>query len=205
MNLGVLLLSLTILGYASHYLNQKFLSSSLLKPLYYLGTTIHELSHAIACIAAGAPIHSIKIFSPEPQVTHGKPFLPWMTQPLISLAPVVCGLLFLFAINHWLLKDYLILSTPTDLTETGTILKNLLLSLHLADFRTYIWLFLTLNVGAMLGPSWQDLKNIWPFLIIAWFITWPPLLSLGLLVNTLLIANILIQGIIIAVFGIIKR
>lgn len=33
-------------------------------------------------------------------------------------------------------------------------------------WQSWVLLFLLVNVGAMLGPSFQDMKNIWPALII---------------------------------------
>ena len=52
---------------------------------------------------------------------------------------------------------------------------------------------LLFNAGAMLGPSTQDLKNVWPILILLFFINSPALAGLGLAALGLILANIMMQ------------
>ena len=52
---------------------------------------------------------------------------------------------------------------------------------------------LSFNAGAMLGPSIQDLKNVWPVLIILFFVGSPLLAGLGLTALSLIFVNIAIQ------------
>ena len=61
-----------------------------------------------------------------------------------------------------------------------------------------------LNVGAMIGPSWQDLKNIWPMLIILLFFSYSLFDYLGFLAIVLILINILIQISFIIIIKIIK-
>ena len=50
-----------------------------------------------------------------------------------------------------------------------------------------------LNVGTMIGPSFRDLKNFWPVLLIFFFIGYPPFLNFAYLVLGLILTNILLQ------------
>jgi len=56
---------------------------------------------------------------------------------------------------------------------------------------------LLLNSGAMLGPSLQDIKNMWLVLIILFFIKIPFLAEIGLAAAALIAANICVQAILI--------
>lgn len=192
-NLGILIITITFLGYFSNFLNGKYLSFAPIKWLYYLGALIHELSHAIFCILTGAKIKKIAIFSSAPQVTHNKSKIPILGQMLISLAPMIGGILFLYFINHFWLKDYITINSISSFVD---ILKSPLLILSQINIFTWqglVIILVSLNTGAMIGPSTQDLKNIWPILIVLFFIKWQFMSKIFLIIISLIITNIIIQ------------
>jgi hypothetical protein len=66
-------------------------------------------------------------------------------------------------------------------------------------------IFLLFNAGAMLGPSTQDLKNVWPMLIVLFFINSPLLARLGLAALGLILANIVLQFLAITLILLLRR
>lgn len=193
MNLGILIISISILGYCSNYLNYRYLNFSLLHWLYHIGVIIHETSHAIACIFTGAKITEFKIFDKQPRVSHTKSKIPILGQALISLAPIVGGFLFLYLVNRYLLLNYLTINEISSWSEIFNIPLNILSQINIATWQGWVILLLSFNVGAMIGPSFQDLKNIWWIFIILFFIKWPLLINVGLIIIGLIITNIIIQ------------
>jgi len=75
----------------------------------------------------------------------------------------------------------------------------LLSQVDLREWEGWALIVLFLNAGAMLGPSFQDLKNIWPLLLVLFFVQFPFIANLGLLAVSLIVVNIMIQVIAIAV------
>lgn len=205
MNLGILIIIISILGYFSNYLNYSYLNYSLTRWLYYLGVIIHESSHAILCAFTGAKITEFKIFNRQPHVSHKKSKIPILGQTLISLAPLAGGFLFLYLINKYLLLNYLNITNITSWSEILSIPLNILSQINVATWQGWIIILLSLNVGAMIGPSSQDLKNIWWVFIILFFIKWPFLTNIGLLIIGLIITNIIIQFSLILLLKIFKK
>ena len=204
MNLGLIIISITVLGFISNWLNNKYLNFKLINWLYYLGAAIHEMSHAILCVLTGAKITEFKIFSKQPHVAHARSRLPLIGQPLISLAPIAGGLFFIYAINHWLLNNHFTLNAPHNINEIFNTLVSFIAQINLLDWQSWIMIILFINIGAMIGPSTKDLKNIWPILIIMLFINWPALINIGLIAVSLIIINIFLQIIAIIISQFIK-
>ena len=205
MNLGILIILIALLGYISNWLNWRYLNYSVVRLLFYVGAFLHELSHVIFCRLTGATITGGNIFSRKPHVIHSKPKLPFIGQLLISLAPIIGGLLFLFLINKYYLVNYFEIPQFSDWQSALIAPLSLLSQINLLDWQSWLMILLFLNVGAMIGPSLQDLKNIWPIMIILLFIKCSPLLSLSLLVIILILTNIIIQIILILVIRYLSR
>ncbi len=106
-NIGVIVIAITALGYVSNFLNWRFLDYAPIRALYYVGALVHETSHAIACILTGARIEQFTVFSNQPQVVHRKSRLPILGELIISAAPIAGGLLFLFLVNRYALGTIL--------------------------------------------------------------------------------------------------
>jgi hypothetical protein len=205
MNLGTLIILISVLGYLSNYLNYSYLNHYLTRWLYYLGVIIHESSHAILCILTGARITEFKIFNKQPRVSHKKSKIPILGQTLISLAPMVGGFLFLYLINKYLLLNYLNINSINTWSEIFRVPLTILSQIKISTWQGWVIILLSLNVGAMIGPSSQDLKNIWWIFIILFFIQWPWLINIGLLIIGLIITNIIIQLSLILLLKIFKR
>jgi len=199
MNLGILIILIVFLGYISNWLNWRYLNYSVVCFLFYIGAVIHELSHVAFCFLTGATVKEIDIFSKKPHIIHSKPRIPLIGSLLISLAPIIGGLLFLFLINKYCLADYFTIPQFLEWQGFLTALPALLSQINLLDWQDWLMILLSLNIGAMIGPSLQDIKNIWPIIIIFFFIKWPLLINIGLLVIVLILANIAIQIILILI------
>jgi len=194
MSLGLTLVLVTLFGCLSNWLNWRYLNSRILHLLYYIGAFVHEGSHALLCLLVGARIHEFKVFSPEPHVTHGEPRLPIIGKVLISSAPLFGGLIFLFLVNHYLLGDSFVLAPHIgnwDDSFMGAL--QILEQIRLFEWQSWVMLLLFLNVGAMIGPSVQDMRNIWPAVILLFFISPPLLVDISLVALSMIFVNILIQ------------
>ncbi len=198
-NLGILIILIAILGYISNWLNWKYLNNFVIRFLYYIGTFIHEVSHIIFCILTGAKISKISIFSKQPKIIHSKSRIPIIGQALISLAPIIGGLAFLYVINRFCLSNYF--TIPSNFKDFLTIFSGI----GILDWQLWVMILLSFNMGAMLGPSLQDLKNIWFILILLLFIQWQDLINLSLLAILLILINILIQGVLIGVVFLVRK
>ncbi len=192
-NLGILIISITVLGYFSNLLNGRFLNSYFVRWLYYVGAIIHELSHATLCVLTGAKITDASIFSKSPHITHQKSKIPILGQALISLAPIAGGILFITLINHLLLNDFVVFKTINNISEIPKYILEILNKLNFIKWQSLVFILLILNSGAMIGPSFQDLKNIWPLIIISFFIKSQFLSSILLGVISIIILNLLLQ------------
>ncbi len=194
MNLGLVIVLVVLFGYASDWLNWRFLNYRITRLLYYVGALVHETSHAILCVLTGAKIREFSVFSSQPHVTHEKSRLPLIGNLLISSAPIFGGLLFLFLINRYVLENYFLL-VPFTGNWNYLILEpiNLLAQIRLFDWQSWVMLALFINIGAMIGPSTRDIKNVWPAVIILFFVQSPPLVDLGLVALSLIVVNIAIQ------------
>ena len=193
MNLGLLIILISLLGTASNWLNWRFLNYKIVRLLYYLGAVIHETSHAIFCFLTGAEIIEINFFSKQPHVIHLKSKLPFVGEMLISLAPIIGGLFFIFLINRYYLTSSFIIPNLRNWDDIIAAPFKILAQINLLSWKSWIMILFFLNVGAMIGPSWQDLKNIWPIMIILLFFSYPLFDYLGLLAVVLILINILIQ------------
>lgn len=175
MSLGLVISLIVASGYASVWLTGRYLNYRPMRALYYIGAVIHESSHALLCLIVGARIREISFFSAQPHVTHDRSRLPLIGPALISLAPIAGGLAFLFAIERSVPWHYLAIA------------------------------ILALNAGAMLGPSLQDLKNMWLALILLYFISWPAVEQLGIAALSYIALNIALQIVLILIIKIAQR
>ncbi len=191
-NLGFLVLLVSLFGYISHYLNLHFLRSSLWRYSYLLGAIVHELSHALLCILTGAKIKEFSVFSRQPRVVHLRSRWGLIGQLLISLAPIAGGVAFLAAVNRFLLNDYFAVEI-VNLGQLAEGIGSLLARFNWLSWQSWLMLFIVLNSGAMLGPSGQDLKNIWPAIVVLLFVSFAPLAKILLLALLVIGANIILQ------------
>ena len=208
-SLGVVIVLIAAFGYCSNFLNWRYLNYGLTRLLYYIGALVHETSHAILCVLTGAKIEVFTVFGDQPQVVHRKSKIPLLGELLISAAPIAGGLLFLFLINRFALGNYF--TMPTVQFSSWHDWRNilvaplaLLVQIDLLQWQSWVAILLSFNAGAMLGPSARDLKNVWPMLIVLFFIKSSLLLSLALAALSLILFNIILQIIAIAFLGVVR-
>jgi len=208
MSLGIVIVLITAFGYVSNALNWRYLNNGAVRFLYYIGAFVHEASHAVLCILTGARIRKFVVFSDQPHVIHERSKIPFLGELLISAAPIAGGLLFLFLVNRYLLGNYFVLPQGVDWHSGKSVIAATLGFLSQIDlFRWQSWamMLLLVNAGAMLGPSTQDLKNIWPLLIVLFFVNVPLLAELGLAALGLIVADIVIQIVVILLVAPFRR
>ena len=194
MSLGFTIILVVIFGYISNWLNWHYLNYKVNHLLYYVGAFVHESSHAIMCFVTGAKIYEFKVFSSQPHVTHGYSKIPFLGKILISSAPIFGGVFFLFLINHYVLKDYFIITTISANWENILVEPLRILSqMNLFGWQSWVMIFMLFNSGAMIGPSTQDIKNIWPIVILLFFISSPLFTGISLIALSLITVNIVIQ------------
>ena len=204
-NLGLLIIFITLLGYIGNWINWRYLNYKLTHLLYFIGAFVHETSHALACLLTGARITEYNIFSRQPRVVYSpNPRLPLIGRLLISLAPLIGGLLFLFLINHYWLSGYFNLPQVSDWRDIPLIPLGLLSQINLLGWQSWVMILLFLNVGAMIGPSVKDLKNIWPVFPVFFFVKSPLFVNFAFLVIGLILTNIIIQFFLILLINLIK-
>jgi len=198
--LGVVIVLVTAFGYASNFLNWRFLNYGVTRFLYYIGALVHETSHAILCVLTGAKIEEFTVFGEQPQVVHRKSKIPLLGELLISAAPIAGGLLFLFLVNRFLLGNYFTMpevqfSSWYDWRSLAMAPLMLFSQLNFLQWQSWVAILLSFNVGAMIGPSMRDLGNVWPMLIILFFVRSALLTSLAFAALGLILFNILLQSV----------
>jgi hypothetical protein len=112
---------------------------------------------------------------------------------LISFAPIVGGLLFLFLVNRYFLGSYFAMPQFSGWRDIFTGALKLLEQINPLQWQSWVMILLFFNVGAMLGPSPRDLKNIWPILIVLFFVKSAFFADLGLMALSLIFVNIALQ------------
>jgi len=143
-----LILFVTLILAASS-LVQYFLLNSFIGRRYRLfvapGVVVHEFSHALFCLLTGAKIQSIELFKKEGgQVAYTKSKIPVISDFLISMAPLLIGLVIIYFLSHWL----------------GIADKKTVLSFNYHSFSNWIIFYLIVSIAVTMTPSKQDLKNI---------------------------------------------
>lgn len=202
--IGIIILAISFLGYISNWLNWRFLNYKANQWLYYLGAFVHETSHAIFCFLMRAKISEYKIFTSQPHVSYSKPRVKLIGDFLISIAPIIGGLTFLFFVNKYLLTNNFIMPEFSSWQSLPTDFLQFIKQIDITKWQNWLALFFFFNVGAMISPSWQDLKNVWLVMIILLFIPWNFFTHLGLLAVSLILINIILQIILIIIISILK-
>jgi hypothetical protein len=195
-SLGIIVVLIATFGYLSNTLNWRYLNYGVVRFLYYIGALVHETSHAVLCVFTGAKIEEFTVFSEQPRVVHQKSKLPFLGELLISAAPIAGGLLFLFLVNRYLLGNYFVPPQVADWHDWRSVVASLtgfLWQINLLRWQSWVMILLLFNAGAMLGPSTQDLKNVWPMLILLFFVHSSTLAGMGLAALFLILANIILQ------------
>jgi hypothetical protein len=193
LTIGIVIILISALGYFSNSLNWHFLNYKINHLLYYFGAFIHESSHALVAILTGAKIHKYKVISIQPQVSYSNSKIPILGNLLISIAPIIGGLTFLFFLNKYFLANQFIMPAFLNWKFFLNNFLKFVIQIDITKWQDWIIIFLFLNMGAMIGPSMQDLKNVWILIIILMFIPSTFCTHLGLLTVALILINIILQ------------
>lgn len=202
--IGIIIITISLLGYVSNWLNWRFLNYKINYLLYYFGTFIHESSHALFCILTGARISEYKIFVDQPRVSYSNSKIPLLGNLLIAIAPIFGGLMVLYFVREYFFINQYVMPQFYNWKLLLTDSINFLRQINLTNWKNLLTIFLFLNAGAMIGPSWQDLKNVWFLILLLIFIPWPFFTHLGLLAIALILINIIFQIVIIMIVYLLK-
>ena len=112
---------------------------------------------------------------------------------LISIAPILGGLGFLFLVNKFFLANQFIMPAFSNWKFFLNDFLKFFSQINLTEWKDWFLIFLLLNMGAMIGPSVQDLKNVWILIIILVFIPWQFFNHLGVLAVAFILINIIFQ------------
>jgi len=187
MTVGIYLIIILILGYFSVNLRAR-LNLKWLKPFTWLGIFIHEASHALACIITGGKVVGFQVSSTAGSVSHYKSKVPIIGPMLVAIAPIIGGLIAIGLLNKFWLGTSLGI-TSSDIWRT---FLNVVSTFNFLSLSTWVLIILFLNVGVMLGPSVQDLKNIWPLVVLSFFIKSEEVAQILSLVIVLIAINIIL-------------
>ena len=187
MTVGIYLIIILILGYFSVNLRAR-LNLKWLKPFTWLGIFIHEASHALACIITGGKVVGFQVSSTAGSVSHYKSKVPIIGPMLVAIAPIIGGLIAIGLLNKFWLGTSLGI-TSSDIWRT---FLNVVSTFNFLSLSTWVLIILFLNIGVMLGPSVQDLKNIWPLVVLSFFIKSEKVAQILSLVIVLIAINIIL-------------
>ena len=169
---GVFKLSANMLGGRAIYISA------------WLGTPIHELSHALFCILFGHKVKRIVLFNPDMQGTLGYVTHAYNNRNLwhimgnffIGIAPLLGGLLGLYAVTLWLLPDPSILFSllkqavfddaasiqVTHLVHLFDGIVDVLMNAYkTSPWQVIVWGYGCAAISLHLSPSKEDLKGAW--------------------------------------------
>ena len=165
----------TILSYIIERLWSDIASRRAFRVAMAPGVIVHEVSHVVACWLVGAKVSRVQLFGASGgSVTHAKPRLPVMGQPIISLAPVAGCTLALWCV-WWFFSGRLGLEFSNlpqiDLTAAGgkalwqtlnTLFADSLKQVFTRKFLSAegaIFIYLVLTFSICMAPSFQDLRH----------------------------------------------
>lgn len=101
-------LSFQIMNELAHVSRRSY---TVLRLILFPGVIVHELSHALACLLTGTPIHELSFWDERGgHVIHDKPKLPFVTQPIISFAPFPVGIFLLVWLSHYITLSHWLIS-----------------------------------------------------------------------------------------------
>lgn len=168
----LILLQAIALYLISEYLHRSLSSAS--ETLYVVlmlpGTIAHETSHAITALLMGARITKFSVLPSGKTLGHVEytsPKIPFIANAAISFAPLLgCPAILLLTGRYFGVHfDF-----PSGaFAETRFLIDgtfSFITGLDYLNWKTYVFLYLALTLGAGAAPSKTDLKSMIPGLII---------------------------------------
>lgn len=180
----ILILTLFVLQRLVFSLSANMLHGKVIYLSAWLGTPIHELSHALFCLVFGHKIQRIVLFNPDKRgtlgyVTHSynnRNLWQVMGNFFIGIAPLFGGLLGLYGVTWIFLDDaanlFHLLQLSTFQNLANIELSELIVLNHqilhlienayaLSPIKVIIWAYLCAAISLHLSPSKEDLKGAW--------------------------------------------
>ncbi|KCZ73665.1 hypothetical protein ANME2D_00737 [Candidatus Methanoperedens nitroreducens] len=151
--------------------------SSVSKTLYVVlmlpGTIVHESSHAVVALLMGARITDFSVMpsgNTLGYIEHTAPKIPFIGNAAISVAPLIGCPAILLLISRYFGVHFDSPPGSFDIfIETRFLLEGTLsfiTGLDYLNWRTYVFLYLALTLGAGAAPSRTDIISMLPGLII---------------------------------------
>lgn len=159
----------------SEYLHRSLASAS--KTLYIVlmlpGTIVHESSHAVVALLMGASITDFSIMPSGNTLGHIEytaPKIPFIGNAAISVAPLIgCPAILLLISRYFGVHFDSPPGTFDILMETSFLIEGTLsfiTGLDYFNWKTYVFLYFALTLGAGAAPSKTDIISMLPGLII---------------------------------------
>ena len=159
----------------SGYLHRSLASAS--RTLYIVlmlpGTIIHEISHAVIALLMGARITDFSIIPSGNTLGHVEytaPKIPLIGNAAISIAPLIGCPAILLLISRYFGMHFDFPPGSFDiLAETRFLLDgtfSFITGLDYLNWKTYVFLYLAMTLGAGAAPSKTDIISLLPGLII---------------------------------------
>ena len=80
---------------------------------------------------------------------------------LLLLVLIVANVMRIFLINKFVLGDFITIKSSSNWREIFQISFDFISQINLLSWQGIVFILLLLNSGAMMGPSFQDIKNIY--------------------------------------------
>ena len=171
--LAVTTLPFLILGLFMHYvttfLRNRFSSGMGWKFFAYftfVGTVIHELSHALMCVVFRHKIQRLVLFSPEPDGTLGyvshsynpNSFYQKLGCFFIGVAPLFCGIVCIYYLSIYLLPSEIAMQLSS--TYNPFLIFDFIFSVEFySNTKSIIWLYLVFSIFLHITLSSSDLEG----------------------------------------------
>jgi hypothetical protein len=164
-----------VLYLISEYLHRSLSYGS--KTLYVIlmlpGTITHELSHAVVALLMGSRITEFSVIPSGDTLGHVEytvPKIPLIGNAAISIAPLIGCPAILLLISGYFGAHFDFQSGSFDiLAETRFLIDgtfSFITGLDYLNWKTYVFLYLAMTLGAGAAPSKTDIINMLPGLII---------------------------------------
>lgn len=180
----ILIIVLFALQRAVFLLSENMLGGRIIYISAWIGTPIHELSHAFFCFIFGHKIKRMVLFNPDKHGTLGfvshsynnRNLWQVMGNFFIGIAPLFGGLLAIYLLTYFLLDDpqalFQVLKMavfndlyPVHLAQlfelNNKIIGYLQNAYAISPLNVFIWAYLCASVSLHLSPSKEDLKGAW--------------------------------------------
>ncbi|MDD4062399.1 MAG: hypothetical protein PHV25_01280 [Candidatus Pacebacteria bacterium] len=156
-NFFVVLILLLVLSFALEFIWFKIFAGRNYQLWLFPGVIVHEFSHAVGCVLVGAKIEEISLFSQKGSyVKHRQPKIPFVGDVVISFAPIVGGIAFLWCSAGFLgIKLFSSFDNILDLVNDFWVFSID----NWREWTFWIFVYLLISVLISLAPSKQDFKN----------------------------------------------